>query len=1157
MPGAMSSFVHLNVHTHYSVLQGMCSIPKLAKACAGAGMPGLAITDNANLFGCMEFKKACEAEKIKPIVGMTAYVAKDHTLHQPQEVRVGHRLVLLARNHQGYKTLCRLSSIGYTKGFYFKPRIDRELLLEHHEGLLLLSGGMGGEIQHLLSLGKWEQAVATVEFYRELVGEEHYYLEIQRTGIDELKQVEPELLRLSRETGVPLVATNDVYYIHKNDSKPHEVLMCIGQQKTMSEASRPRFSTEEFYLKTPGEMSRLFSDLPQAIENSGKILEKCHLEFPPREYHLPVYASPVGEDIENCFDRLCRDGLKRRYGVPLPETVGKRYEIEKGVIFRTGFPTYFLIVADFIAAARDMGIPVGPGRGSAAGSIVAYALEITDIDPLRFDLLFERFLNEERISMPDIDIDFCQERRKEVIDYVVERYGSENVSMIITFGKMGAKAVLRDVGRVYATPLPEIDKLCKMVPDGPKVTLETAMSANPEFRQAVELSAKSRELFEMARVLEGTVRNVGTHAAGVVISDRDLVEYLPLYKSGETVSTQYTMLSVAEDCGLLKMDFLGLQNLTVIKKTVDMIRENHGVDIDVRRLPLDDPDPYRVLGRGETMGIFQFESAGMQKLLRKAKPDKFEDIIALLALYRPGPLGSGMDKVYVECKHGEREIEYPHAMCEGELAETYGVILYQEQVMRLANKLASFSLMEGDTLRQAMGKKDLVKMMKFKPKFIQGSKHNGIDEESAVRIWDLMEKFGEYGFNKSHSTAYAYVSYQTAYLKVHYPHEFMAALMTCDIRNKDKIAIFREECRRLGIPVLPPHVNESNFDFRVIKNSIRYGLGGAKGVGLPAVEAIAEARSASGPFANLEDFVNRVDLSRCGKTAIEALIKCGAFDDLGAVRCQMFAGLQSVMQMAQAERRKTEQGQMMLFAIEEYTEASKTSTLPLLPEWPERDKLAREKEILGFYVSSHPLVSVENSIRHFSSHTIPQLGDLEDNSEVCIGGLLSQCQQRYYKENKKMIRFHIEDLSSSLDVVYFCPDDDRYGALLVDEAIVFIVGKVSRRNEGEISLRAAMVVPVEEAEKKLSGSICLHLDRQHDDEKTCRQLERLLKQYRGSTPVYCTLETAGDRILQLRLGEEFSVIPETGLLQSLAKMIGPECVEIRRAQKSLLGGRRG
>lgn len=1149
----MADFCHLNVHSDYSILQGLCHLKPLVSKCAELGMKSLALTDNANMFSCLDFYKACEANGIHGIIGMTCYVTLNHREPKQQDgVRVGRRLVLLAKNYTGYQTLCRVSSYAYVDGFYFKPRIDRKLLEEHHEGLVILSGGMNSEINDFVASGNLDRARDTIDFYEGLVGKGNYFIEIQRTGIEELTEVNEKLFELAAEKKVDCVATNDVYYIEKDDSFSHEILMCVGQQKLMNDATRPRFSSDEFYLKSPEEMAELFSDHPECIENTLKVAQLCQLKFPEKEYHLPLFDLPEGDTIETYFDKQCIEGLHQRYGKELSKDVLDRYEIEKGVILRTGFPTYFLIVADFIKAGREMGIPVGPGRGSAAGSIIAYALEITDIDPLAFDLLFERFLNEERISMPDIDIDFCQERRKDVIEYVIQKYSRDNVSNIATYGTMKAKGVIRDVGRVLSVDLKEVDKICKMIGDAGK--LKEAIEENFELKEHIHKDEEASNLFKQALKLEGTVRSVGTHAAGVVIADRDLKDYLPLYRADDTISTQFTMTSVEEDCGLLKMDFLGLQNLTVIKKAVELIRETRGIDVNVRDLPLDDTLAYALLQRGETVGVFQFESEGMQNLLKRAKPTVFGDIVALLALYRPGPLGSGMDKVFVECKNGIRDIEYPHPMCESELKETYGIILYQEQVMRLANRLADFNLKEADNLRKAMGKKKIDVMNKFRAKFVDGSVSNGIPEDVASHIWDLMEKFAAYGFNKSHSVAYGYVSYQTAYLKAHFPQEFMAALMTCDIRNKDKIAFFQEECRRMKIELMPPHVNYSTYDFRVVDGKIRYGLGGAKGVGEPAVEALVDSRNKKGEFESFDDFVERVDLSRCGKTAMEAMIKSGAFDNLGPNRCQMFEGLTDAMQMAQNEAKKLDQGQMMLFTVDAPAEKT-VSHLPDLPEWPERDKLAKEKEVLGFYVSSHPLASVQDTLRYFSSHHLLNLGDLEEGSEVCVGGMLNQTSHRFYKENKKMYRFTFEDLSSSMDLVYFPPENDRYGSLIEDDQIVFLVGRAGKDRVGDPTLRVSKIIALNDAEKQLSSSIAIHFDEEQVDEANLRQLRKLLGQYRGRTPVYLYSHSESTT-LQFKLNDDISVIPEASLLKELRDRYGSEKVEVRKYNRSLLGGRR-
>ena len=1156
------SFAHLNVHSDYSVLQGFCQIGnpvarmsdqgkdapgKLPARARELGLPAVALTDNGNLFGVLEFYKECRKLKIQPILGMTAYMVSDRKRHEPQDgVKSGRRLVLLARDLEGYRNLCFLSSAGYLEGFYSRPRIDREVLARHGRGLVILSGGHGSEIHDYLRVGDETRAREAVEFYQSLVGREHYFIELQRTGIPGLKETEPEAVKLARATGARLVATNDAYYLRQKDEQIHEILRCVGFGNKLNDASHKRFSTNEFYLKSPEEMAALFADLPECIENTLVIAAACRLEFPKVSYHLPAFKPPAGRTMEEVFEEQCLTGLKGRYGEPLPAAVRERYEMEKGVVLRTGFTNYFLIVSDFIAYARSRGIPVGPGRGSAAGSIVAYALGITDIDPLRFGLLFERFLNEARISMPDIDIDFCQERRGEVIDYVVSLYGKENVAMIATFGTMKAKAAVRDVGRVLGVELAQVNRICKMIPEGPKVTLEGALRDNPDLARLKEEDPEARRLLESASEIEGAIRNISTHAAGVVISDRDLREYLPLYQADDgTVSTQFTMTSVEEDCGLLKMDFLGLQNLTVIARAVKLIKATRGIEIEIRKLPLDERAAYELLSRGDTIGVFQFESEGMQALLRRAHPDKFEDIIALLALYRPGPLNSGMDKVFVECKHGRQPIEVPHPSLAEELAETYGVIIYQEQVMRIANKLAGFSLKEADSLRKAMGKKKPEVMAKFKTQFLTGAAERAIPEEAARRIWDLMEKFAEYGFNKSHSAAYACVSYATAYLKARYPEEFMAALMTCDVGDNDKVAFLRAECKRMGLAVLPPHVNESDYDFGVVKGRIRYGLGGAKRLGRPAVEAIAAARAAGGPFKSFHDFLRRVDLTHCGKGAMEALVMCGAFDDLGFSRRAIFEGLTGAMQDALSQRRNEAQGQLMLFAMNDAA-----GNLPELPEWPERERLAKEKEVLGFYVSSHPLVAAEATLGHFATHAVSELGQLEDNTEVCLGGLVAHCQVKFSKNNRRYIRFQLEDLSGAVDGVYFCPEgEDRSAALIKDDAILFLAGRAGRGMDDKPSLRAFLAVPFAEAEVELVGALGLHLERREAEEPFLKSLGQILQKYRGPIPVSVSLPHESGRRVQMQLGGEFSVAPCRALYAELAALLGPERVEIRRAAR--------
>jgi DNA polymerase III subunit alpha len=843
------SFVHLHVHSHFSLLDGAITIPQLVKAAEDYGMPALALTDHGNLYGAVQFYKACTAAKVKPIIGMEAYVAPgSRTDRKRTPSGAFFHFILLARNEEGYRNLMRLSSSAYLEGYYYRPRIDKEILAKHSKGLIGMSACLSSEINRAALQGDDAELRAQIESYRSLFEPECFFLEIQRNGLQEQERILEKIPPLAKEYGIPLVATNDIHYLRREDARAQEVHLCINTGQTMDDSDRLRFNSDQFYFRSKAEMERVLGDFPDAIENTARVAEMCDLQLDFTKTHLPVFEISTREDPVSYFRELCLAGCLERYpDFDSRPDIRERLDREMAVIERMGYVSYFLIVWDFIRYARENGIPVGPGRGSAAGSIVAYSLRITNVDPLAYDLLFERFLNADRISMPDIDIDFCMEGREKVIEYVKRKYGEDRVCQIITFGTMAARAVLRDVGRALGVPLPEVDAIAKRIPAGPKVSLRESLDADPDLKKLREGDAKIRELFEISLRLEGLNRHSSTHAAGVVIGDAPLIETVPLQKNGDDITTQFGMEDL-ESIGMLKMDFLGLRTLTVIDRALSLIEKSRGVRIDIDAIPLDDPKTYELLCRGDAAAVFQLESKGMRDLLRRLRPDRFEDIIALLALYRPGPLEGGMVDTYVQRKHGLEPMVFEHPILEPILSETNGVILYQEQVMRIANQMAGFSLNEADTLRKAMGKKKKEIMEKFKEKFSSGAASKGIDRGLATRIFDLIEFFAGYGFNKSHSTAYALVSYQTAYLKANYPTEFMAAVMTCEMSNTDKILEYLEECRRMGIETLPPNINRSEKGFTVEGNRIWYGLEAVKGLGGKVVDAMIEERQKNGEF---------------------------------------------------------------------------------------------------------------------------------------------------------------------------------------------------------------------------------------------------------------------------------------------------------------------
>ena len=1074
------AFVHTHVHSHYSLLDGAAQVDDLVAAAAKYDQPALALTDHGNLCGAIEFYKACTARGVKPIVGLEAYLAPKSRHDRAKNPVAAHHLILLAMNAEGYRNLIKLSSRSYTEGFYYVPRVDKELLATHSAGIIAQSACLSGEPCYHLRCGDRPRAVQAAAEMKAIFGD-RYYLELQRNGCDGQEEVNQGLVGIAKELAIPLVATNDIHYVLEDDRAAHEVHMCIGMGKTLKDANRLKPESLLCY-RASEPMYALFRDLEAAPRSTLDIASRCDLKLDLGTMHLPRFEAPGGEDNVAYFRRIVRAGAAARYGSPLPAAVEARLAEETAVIEHMGFVAYFLIVWDFIRWAKERAIPVGPGRGSAAGSLVAYALRITDVDPLRHDLLFERFLNRERISMPDIDIDFCKDGREEVIRYVQERYGGrERVSQIVTFGTMAARAVIRDVGRVMDVPLRDVDALAKKVPNGPNTSLSKALETDPDLKAEVEKNERFRELMAVAKRLEGLNRNASKHAAGVVIADAPLEEYVPLYKVGEDFTTQFSM-DVLEDIGLLKMDFLGLRTLTILSKAVANAARGGAGAIDLATLPGDDPDTFRMLARGEALGVFQLESSGMRELLTKIRPDRFEDLSAIVALYRPGPLGSGMVEQFVERKHGRQPITYIHRSLEPILRETKGVIVYQEQVMRIANVLGGFSLNEADTLRKAMGKKKPEVMAKFREKFRTGCVKNGIPLEAADEIWTQMEFFAGYGFNKSHTVAYAIVTYQTAYMKRHHPHAFMAALLTCESGDRDKLSEYIDECRRMGIKVLPPDVSRSEHDFSVDGDAIRYGLGSVKGVGEAAARAIVAARegrggAGGGPFASVFDLCERVDAKTLNRGTLEALAHGGAFDSTGVRRAQVIEVLDRALALAAEVHADRSVGQMGLFGGGTAA-ADGAHAYPAVPEWPLQDLLAKEKDALGYYVTSHPLAKHEAVLRRLTTATSATLKDAVEKAEVRVGGLVSGLRTSIVKsgpnEGKKMAFFRLDDFAGSSSCVMFSKAYAEHASLLTNDRVVVLEGDVDASRD-EPTIRVARVVPMEQASRVFARGVLVRL----------------------------------------------------------------------------------
>lgn len=1142
-----SNFVHLHLHTQYSLLDGACKIPDLLQMAQDLNMPALAITDHGNAFGVIDFYTQVKNRGIKPIIGYEAYVAPTSRFEKSSHgiSEVAFHLTLLCKDEVGYKNLMKLATVGYLEGFYYRPRIDKSILSEHAGGLIGLSGCLKGELAHLILSDQLQRARGLIDDFKNIFGEGNFYLELQDQSLPEQQKLNSELLRLSKDLSIGVVATNDVHYLNRHEAPAHEALLCIQTQTTLADPNRLRFRTDEFFLKSEEEMSALFKDVPEAISNTLRIAERCNLELDFTKTYLPQYRPPEGKTREDYLRELCEEGLKERYGQVDP-SLRQRLEHEIGVIKQTGYTSYFLIVWDFVRFAKENQIAVGPGRGSSAGSLVAYCLGITDIDPIRHGLFFERFLNPERISPPDIDIDFCFERRGEVINYVTQKYGQANVAQIITFGTMAARAVIRDVGRVMGIPYAEVDRIAKLVPAELNITIAGALEAEPELAELYENDNRIAQLLDTAQALEGLSRNASTHAAGVVISDGPLSEHTPLFKTeDDQITTQYSMTAL-EKIGLLKMDFLGLKTLTVVNETEKIIRRTKAKDVKIGEISLDDEATYRLLSEGKTIGIFQLESSGMRDLLKRLEPQKFEDIVALLALHRPGPLGSGMVDDFIKRKHHGLLIEYDHPKLEPILKETYGIILFQEQVMKIVSELGGFSLADADLFRRAMSKKTPEVMAKQRKAFLDGAIKNGVDLKTADRIFKLIEHFAGYGFARSHSAAYALISYRTAYLKANYPVEFMTALLTSERDNTDKLVTYIDEAKRMGIQVLRPDVNESFAKFTVVGDSIRFGLTAVKNVGSGAVDSIIQMRSSHGKFKSLYEFCERVDIRLVNRKVLESLIKCGTFDSLGFYRSQLMAILDRAMEFGASLRKDRRGGQLSFFDVYEDLGSFKKDfqELPEMNEWPEAQLLSFEKEMLGFYVTGHPLDRYEKTLRTYTSTSAIDLIHLREQAEVSIGGIIIRAKEVTTKKGKRMAFVSLEDLEGVVEVVVFPDVFSKSAKYVKPDSVVFVKGRVTLREKAP-KIIASEIIPLKEIPQRYTQAVWIDLSTEGLSEVALQGLRGILASYSGDVPVYLNFIDSDGQRIQLVAGPGMKVQPTEDFVSQVEKLLGRNTVTLR------------
>jgi DNA polymerase-3 subunit alpha len=1150
---AETPFVHLHCHTDYSLLDGACEIDQLMTLVAEQKMPAIAMTDHGNLFGAVQFYNTANAKGIQPIIGCEVYVSQQGHKTRSDTDRYNH-LVLLCENLDGYRNLIDLVSTGYLEGFYYKPRIDKDLLASKSKGLIALSACLRGDINETLMADRYSEGKKLANEYRDLFGKDNFFLEIQDHGLDQDKVVTPQLVRMASDTGIPLVATNDSHYLRKEDARAHEILMCIQTGKTMSDPNRMRFTNPEFFLKSRAEMMALFGELEDAVDRPWEIAQRCHLKLEKVKEPFPKFDVPPEHSIDTYFEYVARQGFEKRRGrleamaaqgklkCPL-EVYPERLDFEIKMIQQMKFSGYFLIVWDFIRFAKSMNIPVGPGRGSAAGSLVSYAMQITDIDPLQYGLLFERFLNPERVSMPDIDIDFCMNRRGEVIQYVTQKYGREQVAQIITFNTLGTRAAIKDVGRALDVAFADVEKVTKLVPGILNIDLKKSFEMEPGFAEAARKDPRIKEVLDVAVTLEGLARNASVHAAGVVISPQPLKQLVPLYRTNrEEIVTQYDMNGL-DKLGLLKMDFLGLTTLTLIDDALKLIEKRHGVQIVLEDLPLDDPKSYEIFCKAFTSGVFQFESSGMRDILRKYQPSRLEDLTALNALYRPGPIQGGMLDDFIERKHGRKEVKFDLPELKPILEETYGVILYQEQVMQISSRVAGYSLGDADLLRRAMGKKNAAEMAKQRERFVTGGAAHGFPQKKIEKIFDLMEQFAGYGFNKSHSAAYAYLAFATAYLKAHYPVDFMAALLTSETGNVGKVVKYINECREMHIQVLPPDVNASDWNFTPDGEAIRFGLGAVKNVGATAIEAIRVARTEVGRFRSIYQFCEKVDMGAVNRRMIESLIRAGAMDSTSGARAQLYAAVEGAMESGQRAQRDKLSGQEGLFGMMAAEEEHHEQPLPSVPDWTPKEKLQAEKEMLGFYVTGHPLDQYEEKIAELAKQDSSRLEGLEKGFEVAMCGVLTGIQKRRNREQKPWASMVLEDRLGATEALVFTTQYERLSALLVEDQAVLVRGLALPEESAATKISVQDIIPLDVARVPLPTliSIRVYLNRNGVADKA-GALQALFEQKPGATGVRFRLENPKDFTVVLDVG--LKVKPDREFRAEIERICGPECIEV-------------
>lgn len=1140
----LDPFVHLHSHTEYSLFDGISRIGELVSHVKEMGQTALAITDHGVMYGAVYLYKECIKQGIKPIIGCEIYVTRGSRFDKSGngKEKLAH-LILLAENNEGYQNLIKICSKAWTEGYYHRPRADHELLEKYHEGLIVTSACVGGEVPQAILNGDMDEARKVIEFYINTFGKDNYFLEIQNHGLPEEAAVRPVLASLAKEYGLGLVATNDFHYTKKEDARSQEIKLCISTGKTLDDPYHFHFANDEFYCKSGDEMRAILGNFPGAIENTRVIADRCNVELTFGEHKLPSFDVPEGETAASYLRKLCEKALPERYAV-VTDKERSRMDYELGVIDKMGFSDYFLIVMDFIHYAKSHGIPIGPGRGSAAGSIVSYLLHITEVDPLRFDLLFERFLNPARVSMPDIDTDLCYRRRGEVIEYLARKYGSDQVAQIITFGTLAARAVIRDVGRVTNMPLREVDRIAKMVPVGPGVTLKKTMEGSREFRDLYDSDTTVHRLIDHCLDLEGISRNSGTHAAGVVICSKPVEEYVPIQLTQDGfIQTQYEKDQV-EQLGLLKMDLLGLRNLTVIHDALEMIRENRGIDLDINKIPSEDEETCKMLCDGDTIGVFQSESSGFTSLLMQLHPERFEDLIPMVALYRPGPLGSGMAEDFIKRKHGKIPVEYPHPSLEPILKETYGVILYQEQVMQIASVMGGFSLGQADMLRRAMGHKELEILQQNRETFVDGAVANGVDDRTANYVFDLMVHFAGYGFNKSHSVCYGWIAWQTAYLKAHYRPEFMAAMMTCYNGDRDKVSRYISDTRRAGVVIAAPDVNLSEAYFSVKGDKILFGLDGIQNVGEGAVRSIIEARKQGGPFKSLSDFVERADNRGLNSRACESLIRCGALDSLGANRSQLLAALPEALGDAQSIRNERASGQLNLFGGEETPE---TIVYPDLPDMDPKEKIEWERKLLGFYVSGHPLDSYKEQLKACTPlYHLTAEGNQYDGRMVTIGGTISRIKGTMTKKGQPMGYVTIEDYDGEVETVVFPSVWETVRPILAEDAAVAIRGRV-QANERDVRVLAEEIIPLDKLRASApspAGVLHLYIDAAHDSNEVSQRLAGLFQKHHGKTPVIMHMMRTGQEI---HAAPKFYVNYSSEAERDFRMLLGERAVALRNS----------